>query len=201
MPRASTTATFTPTTSCVTTRGLPAGRFWRGILYRPKQPSRSPGPAAPGSARLCLPARRVAATLPAKRRATGQRPGALEPATGLREHRHPQPAAVCRDHRAAARPANRRGLNPCTLCLATATTLCSGTRRSQWTNNPKPTDVLANAAQRAGRRFWRAKRQNRARDFSQGKPGHFIAIGLLFTLVFVLLLVGVVKLVLHLAGL
>ncbi len=43
--------------------------------------------------------------------------------------------------------------------------------------------------------------KNRARDFSQGKPGHFIAIGLLFTLVFVLLLVGVVKLVLHLAGL
>ncbi|MBT9528900.1 MAG: DUF2970 domain-containing protein, partial [Pseudomonas sp.] len=43
--------------------------------------------------------------------------------------------------------------------------------------------------------------KNRARDFSQGKPGHFIALGLLFTLVFVLLLVGVVKLVLHLAGL
>ncbi|MFZ2318275.1 MAG: DUF2970 domain-containing protein [Pseudomonas sp.] len=43
--------------------------------------------------------------------------------------------------------------------------------------------------------------KNRARDFSLGKPGHFIAIGLLFTLVFVLLLVGVVKLVLHLAGL
>ena len=42
---------------------------------------------------------------------------------------------------------------------------------------------------------------NRARDFSQGKPGHFIALGLLFTLVFVLILVGVVKLVLHLAGL
>ena len=43
--------------------------------------------------------------------------------------------------------------------------------------------------------------KNRAHDFSQGKPGHFIAIGLLFTLVFVLLLVGVVKLVVHLAGL
>jgi hypothetical protein len=43
--------------------------------------------------------------------------------------------------------------------------------------------------------------KNRARDFSQGKPGHFIALGLFFTLVFVLILVGVVKLVLHLAGL
>ena len=42
--------------------------------------------------------------------------------------------------------------------------------------------------------------KNRARDFTHGKPSHFIAIGLLFTLVFVLLLVGVVKLVLHLAG-
>ena len=43
--------------------------------------------------------------------------------------------------------------------------------------------------------------KNRARDFTHGKPGHFIAIGLLFTLVFVLLLVGVVKLVLPRAGL
>ncbi|MFT5780726.1 MAG: hypothetical protein ACI9EB_000079 [Pseudomonas sp.] len=42
--------------------------------------------------------------------------------------------------------------------------------------------------------------KNRARDFSQGKPGHFIAIGLVFTLLFVLLLVVVVKLVLYLAG-
>jgi hypothetical protein len=42
--------------------------------------------------------------------------------------------------------------------------------------------------------------KNRARDFSQGKPGHFIAIGLVFTLLFVLLLVAVVKLVLYLAG-
>jgi hypothetical protein len=42
--------------------------------------------------------------------------------------------------------------------------------------------------------------KNRARDFSQGKPGQFIAIGLVFTLLFVLLLVVVVKLVLYLAG-
>lgn len=42
--------------------------------------------------------------------------------------------------------------------------------------------------------------KNRARDFSQGKPGQFIAIGLMFTLLFVLLLVLVVKLVLYLAG-
>ncbi|MBM7062018.1 DUF2970 domain-containing protein [Pseudomonas sp. UL073] len=42
--------------------------------------------------------------------------------------------------------------------------------------------------------------KNRARDFSQGKPSHFILMGLLFTGVFVLLLFGLVKLILHLAG-
>ncbi|MET1077961.1 MAG: DUF2970 domain-containing protein [Pseudomonas sp.] len=42
--------------------------------------------------------------------------------------------------------------------------------------------------------------KNRERDFTQGKPSHFIILGLLFTLVFVLVIFGVVKLVLHLAG-
>ncbi len=36
-------------------------------------------------------------------------------------------------------------------------------------------------------------RRNRARDFTHGKPVHFIMLGLLFTLVFVLLLAGIVK--------
>lgn len=40
----------------------------------------------------------------------------------------------------------------------------------------------------------------RARDFSQGKPSHFIYFGLGFMLVFILVLVGIVKLVMHLAG-
>lgn len=43
--------------------------------------------------------------------------------------------------------------------------------------------------------------KNRARDFSRGKPSHFILLGVLFTLVFALMPFGVVKLVLHLAGL
>ncbi|MDH1104711.1 DUF2970 domain-containing protein [Pseudomonas otitidis] len=43
--------------------------------------------------------------------------------------------------------------------------------------------------------------KNRARDFSRGRPSHFILLGVLFTLVFALMLFGVVKLVLHLAGL
>ncbi|UVJ45863.1 DUF2970 domain-containing protein [Pseudomonas sp. LS1212] len=41
--------------------------------------------------------------------------------------------------------------------------------------------------------------KNRARDFTHGKPGHFIALGVLFTLLFVLVLIGVVKVILHLA--
>ncbi len=42
--------------------------------------------------------------------------------------------------------------------------------------------------------------KRRARDFSRGKPSHFIILGVLFTLIFVLVIVAVVKLVLHLAG-
>ena len=42
--------------------------------------------------------------------------------------------------------------------------------------------------------------KNRARDFTRGKPSHFIALGLLFTGLFVLLLFALVKLVLHLSG-
>ena len=41
--------------------------------------------------------------------------------------------------------------------------------------------------------------RNRTRDFSRGKPSHFILLGVGFTVLFVLVLVGVVKLVLHLA--
>ena len=41
---------------------------------------------------------------------------------------------------------------------------------------------------------------NRERDFAHGKMSHFVWIGLLLGLVFVLTLVGVVQLVLHLTG-
>ena len=43
--------------------------------------------------------------------------------------------------------------------------------------------------------------KNRARDFSRGKPSHFILLGVGFTLIFVLLVLGVVRLVLYFAGL
>ena len=42
--------------------------------------------------------------------------------------------------------------------------------------------------------------KNRARDFTHGKPSHFIVLGVGFTLVFALLLYALVRLVLHLAG-
>lgn len=41
--------------------------------------------------------------------------------------------------------------------------------------------------------------KNRARDFTQGKPGQFLLLGLLFTGVFALTLFGIVKLVLMIA--
>lgn len=41
--------------------------------------------------------------------------------------------------------------------------------------------------------------KNRQRDFSRGKPLHFVAIGLLATAVFVLLLYGTVQLVIYFA--
>jgi len=44
------------------------------------------------------------------------------------------------------------------------------------------------------------KAKNRERDFTYGKPSHFITVGLLVTVVAVLFLWGLVKLVLYFAG-
>jgi hypothetical protein len=41
--------------------------------------------------------------------------------------------------------------------------------------------------------------KNRARDFSHGKPSHFVILGIVFTAVFALILLGIVQLVLHFA--
>jgi uncharacterized membrane protein len=41
--------------------------------------------------------------------------------------------------------------------------------------------------------------KNRQRDFTHGKPMHFLLLGLLFTLMFVLILFGIVQLVVYLA--
>ena len=42
--------------------------------------------------------------------------------------------------------------------------------------------------------------KNRERDFSKGKPGQFIAIGIIFTALFVLIMIGIVNLVLSFVG-
>jgi hypothetical protein len=42
--------------------------------------------------------------------------------------------------------------------------------------------------------------KNRARDFTHGKPSHFVVLGILFTAVFALTLFAIVKLVLLFAG-
>lgn len=42
--------------------------------------------------------------------------------------------------------------------------------------------------------------KNRTRDFQQGRPIHYILVGLIMTLLFILLVLIVVKLVLHSAG-
>ncbi|RWU19066.1 hypothetical protein DM813_22375 [Pseudomonas alkylphenolica] len=42
--------------------------------------------------------------------------------------------------------------------------------------------------------------KNRARDFTHGKASHFIALGTVFTLVFILVLIGLVQLAMHLTA-
>ncbi|QXH44021.1 DUF2970 domain-containing protein [Pseudomonas xanthosomatis] len=42
--------------------------------------------------------------------------------------------------------------------------------------------------------------KNRARDFTHGKASHFIVMGTLFTLVFILALAGLVQLAMHLTA-
>ena len=42
--------------------------------------------------------------------------------------------------------------------------------------------------------------KNRTRDFTHGKASHFIALGTLFTLIFILVLIGLVQLALHLTA-
>lgn len=42
--------------------------------------------------------------------------------------------------------------------------------------------------------------KNRARDFTHGKASHFIAMGAVFTLLFILVLIGLVQLAMHLTA-
>ncbi|QCI11993.1 DUF2970 domain-containing protein [Pseudomonas putida] len=42
--------------------------------------------------------------------------------------------------------------------------------------------------------------KNRTRDFTHGKASHFIVFGVVFTLVFILVLIGLVQLAVHLTA-
>lgn len=42
--------------------------------------------------------------------------------------------------------------------------------------------------------------KNRERDFNLGKPSHFILMGVVFTLLFILTILGIVKVVLYLTA-
>ena len=53
------------------------------------------------------------------------------------------------------------------------------------------------AGSTAAAAFGVQNRANRERDFNRGKPLHFIIAGIVFTIVFVLVVVSVVRLVLH----
>ncbi len=53
------------------------------------------------------------------------------------------------------------------------------------------------AGSAAAAAFGVQNRANRERDFNRGKPLHFIIAGIVFTIVFVLVVVSVVRLVLH----
>ena len=65
-------------------------------------------------------------------------------------------------------------------------------------DNPPPTfwqmlhSVMAAA-------FGVQSQKNRARDFTHGKPWHFVIMGIAFTAIFALILIGIVQLVLHFA--
>lgn len=64
-----------------------------------------------------------------------------------------------------------------------------------------PPSLLQTAMSVIAAFFGVQSRQNRERDFSRGKPAHFIVLGLVMTALFVLGLIVVVKLVLRHAGL
>jgi hypothetical protein len=66
--------------------------------------------------------------------------------------------------------------------------------------NPPPPTFLQMLQSVFAAAFGVQSGKNRARDFTHGKPSQFIALGLLFTLCFIVTVFGVVKLVLYFAG-
>jgi hypothetical protein len=68
-------------------------------------------------------------------------------------------------------------------------------------SDPQKPGFWATVASVAASFFGVQSARNRERDFSKGKPLHFIAIGLLMTLLFVLAVLAAVRFALRSAGL
>ena len=64
----------------------------------------------------------------------------------------------------------------------------------------KPLTFWQIAGSAAAAAFGVQSRANRERDFSRGKPLHFIIAGIVFTIVFVVIVASVVRFVLHSAA-
>ncbi len=68
------------------------------------------------------------------------------------------------------------------------------------TNQPQKVSILAVMKSVVAAGFGVQTKANRERDFAQGKFHHFVIGGLVFAVIFVLLLVGLVNVVMHFAG-
>ena len=68
------------------------------------------------------------------------------------------------------------------------------------TEEPRPPTFWQTIASVAASFFGVQSSKNRERDFKRGNPGHFIALGLVATFVFVLAVILAVRLALHQAG-
>lgn len=66
-------------------------------------------------------------------------------------------------------------------------------------NDPKPPTLWQMLHSVMAAAFGVQSHKNRARDFTHGKPSHFVILGVVFTAVFALILLGIVQLVLHFA--
>ena len=68
------------------------------------------------------------------------------------------------------------------------------------TENKKKVSLLSIMSSVTAASFGVQTNKNRERDFEQGKFHHFVIGGIVFAVLFVLFLVGMVKVVLHFAG-
>ena len=67
-------------------------------------------------------------------------------------------------------------------------------------DNKKKVSLLSIMSSVIAASFGVQSKKNRERDFEQGKFHHFVIGGIIFAVLFILLLVGIVKVVMHYAG-